>query len=49
MSGDKPLKFQVVCPQNGAAVLKGLKHLVGKFHVKGLQDVEMRCAGINQR
>ena len=22
--GDKPLKFQVVCPQNGTAVLKGL-------------------------
>ena len=23
--GDKPLKFRVVCPQNGTAVLKGLK------------------------
>ena len=23
-SGGKPLKFQVVCPQNGTAVLKGL-------------------------
>ena len=23
--GDRPLKFQVVCPQNGTAVLKGLK------------------------
>ena len=22
--GDKPVKFQVVCPQNGTAVLKGL-------------------------
>ena len=22
--GDKPLNFQVVCPQNGTAVLKGL-------------------------
>ena len=22
--GDKPVKFQVVCPQNGASVLKGL-------------------------
>ena len=22
--GDKPLKFQVVCPQNGTAVLQGL-------------------------
>ena len=22
--GDKPLKFQVVCPQNGTAVLEGL-------------------------
>ena len=22
--GDKPLKFQVICPQNGTAVLKGL-------------------------
>ena len=22
--GDAPLKFQVVCPQNGTAVLKGL-------------------------
>ena len=24
--GDKPVKFQVICPQNGAAVLKGLKN-----------------------
>ena len=24
--GDKPLKFQAVCPQNGTAVLKGLNH-----------------------
>ena len=24
--GDKPLKFQVVCPQNGTAVLKGLNN-----------------------
>ena len=23
--GDKPLGFQVVCPQNGTAVLKGLR------------------------
>ena len=23
--GDKPLKFQVVCPENGTAILKGLK------------------------
>ena len=23
--GDKTLKFQVVCPQNGTAVLKGLR------------------------
>ena len=23
--GDKPLKFQVVCPPNGTSVLKGLK------------------------
>ena len=23
--GDKPVNFQVVCPQNGRAVLKGLK------------------------
>ena len=23
--GDKPLKYQVVCPQNGTAVLKGLR------------------------
>ena len=22
--GDKPVKFQVVCPQNGTSVLKGL-------------------------
>ena len=22
--GDKPVKFQIVCPQNGTAVLKGL-------------------------
>ena len=22
--GDKPLRFQVVCPQNGTAILKGL-------------------------
>ena len=26
--GDKPLKFRVVCPQNGAAVLKGLREAV---------------------
>ena len=26
--GDKPLKFQVVCPQNGTAVLKGLTLLL---------------------
>ena len=26
--GDKPLKFQVVCPQNGTAVLKGLTFAV---------------------
>ena len=24
---DKPVKFQIVCPQNGTAVLKGLKPL----------------------
>ena len=24
--GDKPVKFQVVRPQNGTAVLRGLKH-----------------------
>ena len=23
--GDKPLEFQVICPQNGAAVLKGFR------------------------
>ena len=23
--GDKPIKFQVVCPQNGTAVLEGLR------------------------
>ena len=23
--GDKPIKFKVVCPQNGTAVLKGFK------------------------
>ena len=27
--GDKPLKLQVVCPQNGTAVLKGL---MGRWH-----------------
>ena len=27
--GDKPLKFQVVCPHNGTAVLKGLTALSG--------------------
>ena len=26
--GDKPLKFQVVCPQNGTAVLKGFGRLI---------------------
>ena len=26
--GDKPVKFQVVCPQNGTAVLKGLRHIL---------------------
>ena len=32
--GDKPLKFQVVRPQNGTAVVKGLKHVQrgGKPH-----------------
>ena len=25
--GEKPLKFQVVCPQNGTAVLNGLSRL----------------------
>ena len=33
--GDKPLYFQVLCPQNGTAVLKGLKqheqHLSGDY------------------
>ena len=24
-SGGKPVKFELVCPQNGAAVLKGLR------------------------
>ena len=28
--GDKPVKFQVVCPQNGTAVLKGLTILLGE-------------------
>ena len=32
--GDKPFKFQVVCPQNGTAVLKGLK---GTSHEKHRQ------------
>ena len=27
-SGDKPMSFQVVCPQNGTAVLKGLNRMV---------------------
>ena len=26
--GDKPLKFQLVCPQNGTAVLKGLRFFI---------------------
>ena len=25
--GDKPVKFRLVCPQNGTAVLKGLRHV----------------------
>ena len=31
--GDKPVNFQVVCPQNGTAALKGLINLLlgGKF------------------
>ena len=29
--GDKPVKFQVVCPQNGTAVLKGLSLLAIKM------------------
>ena len=29
--GGKPLKFQVFCPQNGTAVLKGLKRKVPNF------------------
>ena len=32
--GDRPVKFQVVCPQNGTAVLKGLsenKELIADF------------------
>ena len=32
--GDKPLKFQVVCPQNGTAVLKGLKATGGEINTR---------------
>ena len=37
--GDKPVKFQVVCPQNGTAVLKGLRHVLeesgSEIHPRG--------------
>ena len=32
---DKPLKFQLVCPQNGSAVLKGLTPLAPHSHMWG--------------
>ena len=33
--GDKPVKFQVVCPRNGTAVLKGLRRLTGAQNENG--------------
>ena len=38
--GDKPFKFQVVCPQNGTAVLKGLG-LQSRYGDKALEFYEI--------
>ena len=33
--GDKPVNFQLVCPQNGTAVLKGLILIVALLEARG--------------
>ena len=38
--GDNPLKFQVVCPQNGTAVLKGLTCFIKGRRVFHKREVE---------
>ena len=32
--GDKPLKFQILCPQNGFAVLKGSYGIVQNLYIQ---------------
>ena len=45
--GDKPLNFQVVCPHNGTAVLKGLtknkRRRLQNCEVSGGRDVRRGC------
>ena len=40
--GDKSLKFKVVCPQNGTAVLKGLSNHLRIFGIKFLTPIVAR-------
>ena len=46
--GDKPLKYQVVCPQNGTAVLKGLTAVVVVAFPPG-QGGKARCSRLLSR
>ena len=44
--GDKPIKFQVVCPQNGTAVLKRLTVLSTRRHLA--QPLSVPIRGVEQ-
>ena len=43
--GDKLPQFQVVCPQNGTAVLKGLKEHARTYHSAAAPGIHCRYVG----